>query len=115
MFNQRADRGPSILFSDTATPAESDWGKPEYFDDLNLDEVVESITSGRDEYNLKPFFYKRLTTRDAIVYRHEVFHDLENEILFSCIVSFAEKMRRMRGRLVASEKSHYAYQKQGCF
>jgi DNA mismatch repair protein MutS len=115
MFDQREDRVPSILFDDTTVPVESDSEKPEYFADLNLEEVIESVTSGHDEYDLKPFFYQRLTTRDAIAYRHEVFLDLENETLLSCIVSFAEKMRRMRGRLVASEKSYYSYQKQAWF
>lgn len=115
MFDQREDRGPSILFGDTTVPVESDSGQPEYFDDLNLDEVIELVTSGRDEYDLKPFFYRRLTTRDAIVYRQEAFLDLENEALFSRMVSFAEKMRRMRGRLVASEKSYYTYYKHAWF
>jgi DNA mismatch repair protein MutS len=116
MFDRRDERGPSILFDEMASvPVDADFEKPQYFADLHMDEVIGLATSGRDEYDLKPFFYERLTTRDAIVYRQEVFLDLENKTLFSHIVSFAEKMSRMRGRLIASEKSYYTYYKHAWF
>ena len=77
---------------------------PVFFVDLNLDQIIDAITAGKQEYNLKPFFYTSLTDIDAIKYRHEIIRDLENEILFEHIKVFAQKMRAMREHLVQANK-----------
>ncbi|NPV89565.1 MAG: DNA mismatch repair protein MutS [Firmicutes bacterium] len=88
---------------------------PEFFIDLNLDQVIDAITLGKLEYDLKPFFYTTLDNIEAIRYRHEIFRDLENYALFECITSFAQKMRDMRQHLTQSGKLHYKYQKEKWF
>lgn len=88
---------------------------PVFFVDLNLDQIINSITAGRQEYNLKPFFYTSLHDVDAIQYRHEIFRDLENKNLFESIKSFARKMRAMREHLAQADKLHYKYQKERWF
>ena len=88
---------------------------PDFFADLNLDQVVDTITAGRQEYNLKPFFYAPLHDTDAVRYRYEIMADLENEALFQHIKSFAQKMRSMREHLAQSEKLYYKLQKQSWF
>jgi DNA mismatch repair protein MutS len=86
---------------------------PAFFVDLNLDQIIDAITTGKEEYHLKPFFYTSLKDAGAIKYRQEVMQDLENEILFEHIKSFAEKMREMRRYLVLSDKLYYKYHKEG--
>lgn len=54
---------------------------PDFFHDLNLNQIVDAITAGRKGYDLKPFFYARLTDFAAIAYRQEICKDLENSLL----------------------------------
>ena len=87
----------SILFDQSENGSAVDGREmPEVFTDLNLDQVVASITAGREEYNLKPFFYTPLSHVETINYRHGVLRDLENQAILGHIRSFAEKMRTMR-------------------
>jgi DNA mismatch repair protein MutS len=103
----------SILFerSDDGNGGET-LEAPAFFRDLNLDQIVDAITAGRQEYDLKPFFYTGLTDLAAIAYRHEIMRDLENEVLFQSIKSFSRQMRTMREHLTAAEKLYYKYQKE---
>lgn len=88
---------------------------PDFFVDLNLDQIVDSITAGRQEYNLKPFFYTPLTNTNAIRYRHEIMRELENNTLFERIKAFAQQMRIMREYLAQAEKLYYKYQQERWF
>jgi hypothetical protein len=85
---------------------------PEYFRDLNIDQIVAGVT-GKDDYELKPFFYRPLGDFDEIAYRQEVMKDLESPGLFERIGAFAEQMREMRRHLQAAEEAHYRLNKNG--
>jgi DNA mismatch repair protein MutS len=103
----------SILFEDAddGTGGE-DIEAPDFFPDLHLDQIVDAITAGREEYNLKPFFYARLTRLAAIEYRQQVMRDLENEPVFETFQSFSKQMRLVRRHLTAVEKLYYKYEKE---
>jgi len=88
---------------------------PDFFRDLNLDQIVDAITTGREEYDLKPFFYTRLTSLTGIAYRHEVMCDLENEALFQSIMSFSSRMRTLRGHLKMAGELYYKYEQERWF
>ena len=88
---------------------------PDFFVDLNLDQIIAAITAGKEEYNLKPFFYTSLRDVDAITFRHEIMQDLENPLLFAQIQGFAESMRAMREHLGQAEKLYYKYEKERSF
>lgn len=103
----------SILFPDDATDAQQP--APDFFVDLNLDQIIDTITAGYDEYTLRPFFYRPLRTVDAVVHRHEVAQDLEDPGLFERIGAFAHELRSMRSDLVLSAKMRDPYQGQRWF
>jgi DNA mismatch repair ATPase MutS len=107
----------SILFTSTedSNIKQETLEAPGFFIDLNLDQIIDTITAGRQEYNLTPFFYTSLNDLDAIKYRHEIMRDLENEILFENIKSFAQKMCAMREHLAQADKLYYKYQKKSWF
>jgi DNA mismatch repair protein MutS len=88
---------------------------PDFFADLNLHQIIDVITAGRKEYNLKPFFYTPLKDIDAIKYRHEIMQDLENETFLQNIKSFALKIGTMRRYLILVDKLDYKYHKEGWF
>jgi len=106
----------SILFERTEDSIRTETLEaPIFFVDLNLDQIVDAITAGKQEYDLKPFFYAPLSDVDAIRYRHEIFRDLENGTLFEYIKSFAQKMHAMRQHLAQADKLYYKFQKERGF
>ncbi len=106
----------SILFDDRESSVQFELQPiPDCFRDLNLDQIVDTITAGRDDYNLKAFFYAPLTRVEAVNYRQEIFRDLENSDMLQPVLSFAEEMRRMRAHLALSEKRYYKRQRQVAF
>lgn len=106
----------SILFARPQAAAGIDArAEPDYFADLNLDQLLESATSGREQYELKPFFYAPLHDVDSVRYRHEVLRDLERDEVRRAVTAFAESMRRMRAHLEQAQELHYELQKQPWF
>jgi hypothetical protein len=102
----------SILFPDPQhQPVAS--RQPACFRDLNLDQVVAALVKGREEYDLAPYFFTPLRDPDSVVYRQEVFGDLESAELRDAIDAFADAMRTVRRHLalVTKVRSHYERQR----
>jgi DNA mismatch repair ATPase MutS len=103
----------SILFRDIADRVpEERLGAPDFFADLNLDQIVAAMTASKGEYNLTPFFYVPLHDVDAVTFRHEVMQDLEDACLLDDIKAFAQSMRVVREHLAQLEKRYYEHQKE---
>lgn len=107
---------PSILFeSPEDREAVEQPEAPAFLLDLNLDQVLSTITAGREEYDLEPFFHISLNRTDAIEYRHEVMQDLEGGLLLEHVKAFTKEMRTVRQHLPKSDKFHYRYQDEAWF
>lgn len=106
----------SILFDGAAAGVRREpTDPPPFFADLNLDQIVDAITAGRQEYDLEPFFVAPLRDPDAVLYRQEIFRDLENEATLGAIRAFAERMSVVRRYLALVEKLQYLYHRAGWF
>ncbi|MBN2148393.1 MAG: hypothetical protein JW726_13475 [Anaerolineales bacterium] len=101
----------SILFETAAAGLGKE--APAFFVDLNLDQVVKTITAGKQEYDLKPFFYTPLHSVEAIRYRHEIMRDMETPALMESIEAFAQKMVIVRRYLGMIEKLNFKNHQQG--
>ena len=100
LFRETPEAGPVLTAED-----------PPCYRDLYLDQVVDAATAGKKEYDLRPFFDTLLRDPDDVLYRQEVFRDLEAPFLFTSIKSFEGKMRSMRQRRAFAEKLDYRYEK----
>lgn len=84
--------------------------------DLNLDQVIDAITAGKQAYHLKPFFYTPLHDIEAIRYRQEVMRDFdEDPALTAHLKSFADQMVIVRRYLSLVENLEFPHHKRGWF
>ncbi len=86
-----------------------------FFTDLNLDQVLDAMTLGRGEYDLRPFFRLPLHDARAVGYRHDITRDLEKAAVSEAVRVFAERMRQMRDHLAQAGKLRHEYQKKHWF
>ena len=88
---------------------------PDFFVDLNLDQIVAAVTTGKEEYKLTPFFHAPLREVGSILFRHEVLQDLEDPGLLHNIKAFATSMKTVRAHLGELDKRYYERQKEWWF
>lgn len=88
---------------------------PDFFIDLNLNQVIDAVTKDKELYDLKPFFYTPLHDKDTIIYRQEIMMDMESADLFGYIRSFAQGILDMHRLLPKEEDNYYHYEKERFF
>ncbi|HEY9594006.1 MAG TPA: DNA mismatch repair protein MutS [Spirochaetia bacterium] len=86
--------------------------EPDFFKDLNLDQILGVLTTGRDDYRLAPMFCAPVGDARTVEYRHEVLRDLESSGVMEPVRRFAEGMKEVRKHLALIEKLYYGHQKE---
>lgn len=104
----------SILFKEGYQKAIVD-EMPDFFIDLNLNQVIDAVVSGKEAYNLTPFFYTLLHDTEAIIYRQEIMMEMESANLFEYIQYFAQSMLDMHRLLPKEEDNYYHFEKERFF
>jgi DNA mismatch repair ATPase MutS len=106
----------TILFNkvdDSSKEATSEM--PAFFVDLNLNQIIDAVVAGKQEYDLKPFFFSPLNDENTVRYRQEIMQELENNTLLENIKSFAEKMILVRRYLTLVDKLDFKNFREGWF
>ena len=100
----------SVLFAGDPGAEARGWGKDDVFADLNLDQVIDTATPGRDDYDLRALFAEPQAEADTIRYRQEVCEDLEDPVLAEAVKNFGDRMARVRS-LANADTSAHRYQR----
>lgn len=111
--DRRAESFRSIHFPrGRPEPTAATQTDPAFWSDLGLDRIVAAVTSGREEYELGPFFRLPLRDPDDIAFRQEVMRDLERPQLLAALDRFAGAMRTVRTYLARAANIRYRRQRQ---
>jgi len=105
----------SILFEGQEDETKGPGTDPDYFVDLNINQIVDALIAGKEDYGLRPFFLAPLKSVKAIKYRHEVFQDLEVTGVHDAMKAFARSMAGMRRFRGISDRVLNKKVKQGWF
>jgi DNA mismatch repair protein MutS len=113
--SMQTERFVSVLFDGDPGAAAEQLAQPDFFVDLNLDQIVGTLTAGRAEYELEPLLHVTLGAPDAVLYRHEVMQDLGQDAVTAAVKAFADDMHEVRVKLAGAAKRYYAKQQQRWF
>lgn len=103
----------SILYKNgSSTLPEENIRVPDFFTDLNMDQIVNKILEGKEEYNLNVYFYHSLKNISDINYRLEVMKELENPDVYNAVSSFSVQMKKVREYAEYSRTLHYQAQRE---
>lgn len=85
--------------------------QPDFFTDLNLDQIINGITEKKKDYGLDSIYYTSLQNVNEIKYRQDIFRDLQNSSIMRIVKIFSEKMEKMYRYLSGIDRL-YQYQKE---
>lgn len=102
----------SILFVQN-TPDEISQGA-DFLKDLNINQIIETVLSGKEEYQLESFFHMPLKNTEDVLYRQEIVNELENQELYQSFVQFENEMRDIRKIVAQNENLSYPKIKERC-
>ena len=101
----------SILWSNGQTES-LEVEDPDFFVDLNIDQIINGIIDKNKDYDLRPLFDTTPESIDTVRYRQDIFKDLQNPVTLSVLKEYSMRMRSVYAMLSGHERL-YQYQKQG--
>lgn len=99
----------SIIWADK--PPEREALMPDFFSDLNLDQIVYKINSLRKNYDIKKLYYMLPDSRETLGLRQSIYSDIKKPKVFDTFCRFSECMKEMREALDYSAEIKFEPQK----
>ena len=75
--------------------------EPDFFRDLNLDQVLEPIFFAESDYGIQEYFYSPVSDEKTILYRQEILRDFENKDVFDLYDSFSRDIFKISSDIKA--------------
>ncbi|MGA8246908.1 MAG: hypothetical protein WB797_08380 [Nocardioides sp.] len=88
--------------------------EPEYFCDLNLDQLVVQLCRGRSLERLAPLFWTRLRSVEAVRYRQAAIAEVEEPQVAALVARFVGGFGRVIQQLSLRRQVRYAWQQRRC-
>ena len=106
----------SILFNNAQdAPDDGPGEEPAFFGDLRLDQIISSLTAGRESYRLTAYLHRPLRSVESVRYRHHVLRDLEREPVLDAVARVCARHGRMRTHLHLADTLRQQRQQQRWF
>ncbi len=87
---------------------------PDFFKDLSLDSLLQHMMKINGKFDLAPLFYTRCNDKEDIIYRQEVFRDLDNERILLGAKNFIASIETVKGYLAGIDQL-YDLQREGWY
>ncbi|MCM1026304.1 MAG: hypothetical protein NC432_07695 [Roseburia sp.] len=84
---------PHFSILDLEPPETEDVSRPDFFADLNLNQIIDAVQQESPQYNIAKLYYRFPVGADCAEYRREVYRDLKRPEIYECFLAFSRKMR----------------------
>jgi DNA mismatch repair protein MutS len=106
----------SILFNNAQDASDDGPSEePAFFGDVHLDQIIASLTAGRESHRLTSYLQRPLRSAETVRYRHHVLRDLEREPVRDAVAVFTGGMARARTHLHLADTLTHPRQQQRWF
>ena len=87
-------------------------GMPEFFIDLNLNQIVRELQGNVDDYDIRKMYYRLPKNWETVQYRQEIYREIKGKRLEKAMDLFSQKMRETRKYKELHEKAENKHQYQ---
>lgn len=85
---------------------------PDYFLDLNLNQIVKELQEKGKGYDIRSMFYRLPSDYETVCYRREIYREIRNKKLESMFAAFSKHMRETRRYTERMERAEEKQQQQ---
>ncbi len=88
---------------------------PEFFLDLNLNQIVRELQDKAKEYDIRSMYYRFPRDYETVCYRQEIYREIRGKKLEGMFLAFAKKMREVRRYMELHGEIEFRYRYQTYF